>query len=223
MSPLIPSVGGAGTGPWTFLARSRPGRPPPAETTVPTGAESSAIVAASPLASSAWGLLSSGSAIKGPRDVNGNGRLDASEIRLWQEEQESGRLAWLMLMLARAAVDRLRSEGGPTVRAEKLLSEGFQSFDQGDLTRAMTLAARVRAEAGRALDRIRRQEEREEEEDHWAEFPGLREKEMEKLLGQDQEPDRIDLEQLQGLMNLVHELNRQLGSLPPPEYVETTI
>jgi len=173
--------------------------------------------------SSAWAFLVSGSAVKGPRDVNGNGRLDPTEIQLWEEEQESGRLAWLMLMMARAAVDRLRSEGGSTIRAEKMLSEGLRSFDQGDMGRAMTLAARVRAEARRALERIRRKEERnkEEEEDHWTEFPGLREKEMEELLGQDQETDRIGLEQLQGLMNLIHELNRRL--FQPPEYVATIV
>lgn len=222
MSPLIPSVGGGGTGPWTVCTRSRLGRPPPRDNTDSSGTESSATAVASSSASSAWSLLVSGSAVKGPRDVNGNGRLDPTEIQLWQEEQESGRLAWLMLMMARAAVDRLRSEGGATIRAEKLLSEGLRSFDQGDMGRAMTLAGRVRAEARRALERIRRKEEQQaDEEDHWTEFQGLQEKEMEELLGQDQETDRIGLEQLQGLMNLVHELNRRL--FEPPEYVATIV
>ncbi len=168
-------------------------------------------------------LAHSGSAVKGPRDVNGNGQLDPTEIQLWQEEQESGRLAWLMLMMARAAVDRLRSEGGSTIRAEKMLNQGLRSFDQGDMGRAMTLAGRVRAEARRALERIQRkkEEQKEDEEDHGTEFQGLEEKEMKELLGQDQETDRIGLAQLQGLMNLVHELNRRL--VEPPEYVATIV
>jgi hypothetical protein len=170
-------------------------------------------------------LMSPWSGIARPADVNQNGQWDSSEIELWQARQDSGRLAWLLMMMARAEVARLRSEGGSTVAAEKSLRQAHQSFEQGDFSRAMAVAGRADGQARRARERLRSREDLEETDDDDREprLEGPEDKESDQVEDQDQTLDRISLEELRGLMNLAQRVSQELAGRPPPEYVEIQV
>ena len=99
----------------------------------------------------------------GPRDIDGDGNLSPGEMKLWLAEQEQEQLAWLMLMMASAAVDRLRANGTQSITAERLMASARREFDTGNAGRAMALANAALSEAGRQLEKVRRIERQQEE------------------------------------------------------------
>jgi hypothetical protein len=226
MSSWSTLVSGTGAGPawWSGLVstRSRPGRPPPDGA---SGAETSALPQLSGSnPSSPWSLLGTTDAASGPLDLNQNGQWDASEIELWQAQQDSGRLAWLLIMLARGEVDRLRSEGGPVVNVEKSLRQAHQSFEQGDFSRAMALAGRAQSQARRARDQLKIRKDSETETEGQAARPDdppvL---DSENSPAPDRSLDATYRERLWGLTRQARQLGQGLAERPPPEYVELDV
>ncbi len=224
MSSWSSLVAGTGAGPawWSGLVSTRS----PSARTPPDGASGAetAVLDQAPALAAPVPVLGSGGASDWPQDLNRNGQWDTSEIELWQAHQDSGRLAWLLIMVARAQVDRLRSQGGSVVTADKSLRQAHQSFEQGDFSRAMALAGRAQSQARRAQDQQKIREKLEKGAEGQPDRPDdPRDPHPEDAPGRDRADSGTYLERLWGLANQARQMSQRLAERPPAEYVERDV